>query len=110
MFGEMDAAAYCQKSTIPTVNHGCGNIMVCGCFSYSGTEEIIIIGNTMKPANNIKILEDCLESYVRKLEPVPAWMFQQDIDPKHIAKVTHAWFEENNIKVIKWLKLLYLQT
>ena len=31
-------------------------------------------------------------------------MFQQDIDPKHTAKVTHAWFEDNNIKVIKWPK------
>ena len=43
-----DGAACCHKNTIPNMNHGCGNIMVCGCFAYSGTEEPIIIGNTMK--------------------------------------------------------------
>ena len=35
---------------------------------------------------------------------MPDWLFQQDIDPKHTAKVTRAWFEDNNIKVIKWPK------
>ena len=29
-------------------------------------------------------------------------MFQQDKDRKHTSKVTRAWFEDNNIKVMKW--------
>ena len=100
-----DEAAYCQKSTITTMNHGCGNIMVCGCFAYSGAEELLILGDTMKSGKYIKNLEGCLQPHVQKLEPVPDWMFQQNIDPKHTAKVTHALFEDNNIRVIKWPKL-----
>ena len=101
VWGE-DGAAYSQKSTIPSMKHGCGNIMVCGCFLYSGSEELITIGSTIKLAKYFKNLEDCLQSSVQKLQPVQDWMFQQDIDPKHTAKVTRAWFEDNNIKVIKW--------
>ena len=75
--------------------------MDCGCFAYSGNEKLIFIGNTMRSAKYIKILEDCLQSYVQKSEPVPDGMFQQDIDSKHTAKVIHVWFEDNNIKVKK---------
>ena len=86
------------------MKHSCGNIMFCGCFVYSGTEELIIIVSTMKSAKYINILKDCSQLSFQKLEPVPDWMFQQDIEPKHAAKVTRAWFEDNNMKVIKWTK------
>ena len=97
-----DGAACSQKNTITTMKHVCGNIIVCACFVYSGTEELINIGSNMKSAKCINNLEDCLRISVKKLEPVPDWMFQKDIDPKHTAKVTRAWFEDNNINVIKW--------
>ena len=58
----------------------------------------------MKSDKCIKTLEDCLQSSVQTLEPVPDWIFQQDIDPKHTDKVTRAWFEYNKIKLVKWLK------
>ena len=45
-----------------------GNIMVWGCFAYCGTEELRIIDSTMKSPKNSKILEDCLQSPVQKLE------------------------------------------
>ena len=56
----------------------------------------------MKSTKYIKILQECLQSSVQKLELGPDWMFQQDNDPKHTAKVKRAWFENNN-KLMKWL-------
>ena len=86
------------------MKHVGGNIMAYGCFAYSEAEEHLILGNTMKSAKYIKSLEDCLQSSVQKLEPVPDWMLKQDIDPKRTAKVTRVWFEHSNIKVMKRLK------
>ena len=85
------------------MKHDCGNIMAFGYFAYSETEELIIIGSTMKLAKYIKTLEECLQSSVQKLETLPDWMFQQDIYPNHTAKVTRPCFEDNKIKVTKWL-------
>ena len=50
----------------------------------------------MKSAKFIKILEDCLQSSIQKLESVPDWMLQQDTDLKHTAKVKRAGFKNNN--------------
>ena len=48
-----------------------------------------------------KILEECLQSSLQKLESGPDQMFQQDNDPKLTAKVTQTGFEDINIKVMK---------
>ncbi len=43
-------AAYDHKNTIPTVKHGGGNIMLWGCFSAKGTEQLHRIKWTMDGA------------------------------------------------------------
>ncbi len=40
-------AAYDPKNTIPTVKHESGNIMLCGCFSATGTGQLHCINGTM---------------------------------------------------------------
>ncbi len=43
-------AAYDPKNTVPTVKHGGGNIMLWGCFSAKGTEQLHRIKGTMNGA------------------------------------------------------------
>ncbi len=43
-------AAYDPKNTIPTIKHGGGNIMLWGCFSAKGTEQLHRIKGTMDGA------------------------------------------------------------
>ncbi len=45
-------AAYDPKNTIPTVKHGGGNIVLWGCFSAKGTEQLHCIKGTMDGAMN----------------------------------------------------------
>ena len=96
-----DGAAYSQQSTIPTMKHGSGNIMVCGCFAYSETEELRNIDSTMKSAKYIKIFRRLLAFICSESRTRPDKLFQQVNDPKQTAKETCAWFEDNNIKVMK---------
>ena len=59
----------------------------------------------MKSAKYFNILQDFLQSSVQKSEIGPDWMFQQDKDPKQTAKVARAWFKNNNIWIMKCLRL-----
>ena len=47
------------------------------------------------------ILVKNLKANVRLMKLKPDWIFQQDNDPKHTAKLTHNWFNCNRIKVLK---------
>ena len=58
--------------------------------------------DTMNATRYIKVLQDCLQTSVEKLELKSNWLFQCDNDSKHISKATHAWFKTNNINLITW--------
>lgn len=90
------------NNTIPTVKFGGGNIMVWGCFSSSGTGKIHIIKERMNSAIYREILEENLFESVEMLNLGQDWIFQQDNDPKHRAKLTQKWLVEHNINVLPW--------
>ena len=83
------------SKTMPTVKHGCGSVMLWGCFAAAGTGKLAKIEGIMNGDKYRQILEDNLLSSVRDLKLGRHFRFQQDNDPKHMAKVTTEWFKKN---------------
>lgn len=83
--------AFAERNLIPTVKHGGGSVMVWGCMSASGVGNLVFIEGTMKKEDYLKILRDNLPTSVEKLGLDPVWVFQQDNDPKHTAKIVKEW-------------------
>ena len=95
-------AEYNPKNTIPTVKHGCGNLMLWGCFSAKGTGRLHRIEGRMNGAMYREIMGDNLLPSVRALKMGHGWVFQHDNDPKHMAKATKEWLKKKHIKVLEW--------
>ena len=94
--------AFNEKYTVPTMKHGGGSIMLWGCFSAAGTGQLIRIRGTMNSSMYQNILAQNIQKSVDDLAIGNEFIFQQDNDPKHTSKSTKKWFEDNNIKVLKW--------
>ena len=52
--------AHHPERTIPTVKHGCGSIMLWGCFSSAGTGKLVWVDGKMDGTKHKTILEDNL--------------------------------------------------
>ncbi len=89
-------------NTIPTVNHGGGNIMLWGCFSAKGTGGLHRIEGRMDGAMYREILANNLLPSVRALKMGRSWVFQHDNDPKHTARATEEWLRKKHFKVLEW--------
>lgn len=94
-------AAFNPKFVIPVVKHGGGSINVWGCFSWNGVGPIHRIQGIMTKEIYIEILENVMLPWAEENLPV-IWKFQQDNDPKHTAKLTEKWFQDNSINVLEW--------
>ncbi|CAJ0918252.1 unnamed protein product [Ranitomeya imitator] len=94
--------AYDESNTIPTVKHGGGSPMLWGCVRYKGTVNLIKVEGKMKAARCQQILEAFLQWSARKLRMGHTWMFQHDNNPKHKAKSTCHWLQQNKVKVLEW--------
>ncbi|KAK3543393.1 hypothetical protein QTP70_020416 [Hemibagrus guttatus] len=90
------------KNTIPTVKHGVGNIMLCGCFSAKGPGRLIRVKERMNGAMYREILSKNLLPSARALKMKRGWVFQHDNDPKHTARATKEWLRKKHFKVLEW--------
>uniref|UniRef100_A0A8C7JWT5 Transposase n=1 Tax=Oncorhynchus kisutch TaxID=8019 RepID=A0A8C7JWT5_ONCKI len=93
---------YNPKSTIPTVKHGGGNIILWGCFSAKGTGRLHRIEGRMDGAMYRDILVNNLLPSVRALKMGRGWVFQHDNDPKHTARATKERLRKKHLKVLEW--------
>ncbi|KAG2470934.1 TCB1 transposase, partial [Polypterus senegalus] len=91
-----------QANTIPTVKHGGGSIMLWECFSAAGTRRLVRIKGKMSAAMYSDILDENLLQSALDLRLGRRFFFQQDNDPKHTAKISKEWLQDNSVNVLEW--------
>ncbi|KAG2469659.1 TC1A transposase, partial [Polypterus senegalus] len=94
--------AHHQANTIPTARHGGGSIMLWGCFSVAGTGRLVRIKGKMTAAKYRDILDENLLQSALDLRLGRRFIFQQYNDPKHTAKISKEWLQDNSVKVLEW--------
>ncbi|KAG2465827.1 TC1A transposase, partial [Polypterus senegalus] len=94
--------AHHHANTIPTVKHGGGSIMLWGCFSAAGTGRLVRIKKKMTAAMYRDILDENLLQSALDLRLGRRFIFQQDNDPKHTAKISKEWLQDNSVNVLEW--------
>jgi transposase len=90
-----------KENIIETKKFGGGSIMVWACFSYHGVGKLVIIKGIMDAYRYVNILSSSLPPSLESMG-VSDFIFQQDNDSKHTAKVTKQFFESRSIKVLPW--------
>jgi transposase len=89
--------------TKPTVKHGGGKVVIWGCMTYEGIGYISKIEGNMDAKLYQDILSDELFKTIKYYNfEKNEIIFQQDNDPKHTAKSTKKWLQDNNIKTLEW--------
>ena len=84
--------AHHQANTIITLKHG--SIVLWECFSAAETERLVRIEGKMNAAMYRDILDENLLQSVLDLRLGRRFIFQQDNDPKHTAKISKEWLQD----------------
>ena len=84
-----------------TVKHD-KRINVWGCFAASAVGRLHLIEGNMEQMQYCNILETQMVPSAVTLFQCKDWLFQQDNDPKHTAKLTRTWLEQQNVPVMVW--------
>ncbi|KAI4293419.1 hypothetical protein PAPHI01_2693 [Pancytospora philotis] len=92
---------YDRKHIIETKKFGGGSVMVWACFSYGGVGKLVFIEGIMDAYKYVSILATALPPSLEQMG-LTEFIFQQDNDAKHTAKVTKCFFENRSIRVMPW--------
>jgi hypothetical protein len=84
-----------SKNVILTVKHGGGHAMVWGCMGYAGVGELAIVKGIINAKGYVNILRGNLKKSVRKLRIQDSYLFKQDNNTKHTARITREWLLYN---------------
>ena len=76
--------------------------MLWGCFSAEGTGRLVRIEGKMNGAKDSEILDEHLLQRAQFLRLGRRLTFQQDNNPKHIAKTTPEWLRGKSLNVLEW--------
>jgi transposase len=85
------------------VQAGGGSIGIWGCINYNGFGLCYTYTNRLNQVTYLDILENTMiPSRDLLVQNSDDWYFQQDNAPCHTARSIQAWFEENEVRCVKW--------
>ncbi|CAK9798382.1 Transposable element Tc1 transposase [Anthophora plagiata] len=86
-----------------TLKHGGGSIMIWGCITFYGTGAIHRIVGNMNQYSYMTILKSHLPEMIENMPyPEDEVTFQQDRDPKHMAKSVQNWLNNKSFNLLDW--------
>lgn len=83
------------KNLKATVKHGGGSVMVWGAMAAAGVGNLVFVEGIMDHRQYLTILQQNLLPSIEKLNLGDQWIFQQDNDPKHTARIVKEWILYN---------------
>ena len=76
--------------------------MVWGCLAAHGVGRFYLVESIMLKEQYVSILENHMYPSTMMLFPDQDFIFQEDNDPKHTARVTKQWFIDKGINRMDW--------